>query len=99
MGSNCSREKVPHMSLGTEEVDCKGSLKTKEEVSGSICRVSLCTYNFYSIDASAYSFKLYLSGNQRPQAARGPNMVTSDCPNKATQVSTVIWMYVYYQIN
>lgn len=87
------------MSLGTEEVDCKGSLKTKEEVSGSICRVSLCTYNFYSIDASAYSFKLYLSGNQRPQAARGPNMVTSDCPKKATQVSTVIWMYVYYQIN
>lgn len=61
-GSNCSWEKVLLISLGAE-VACKTSLATKEELSGSGCRVSSCTYNFYSTHTSAYYSKLYLSGN------------------------------------
>ena len=75
-GSNCCRDKVPHISLWTEEDACKRTPRTKAELSGSACRVGLRAYNFHSIHASAYSFKPYLAGNSGLQAASGPNLAT-----------------------
>lgn len=81
-----SREKMPHISLGTEEVACKSSPSTKAELAGCAGRLSLCTSSFYSIHSSACSISQVTKDSRLHLTAQ-------------TAISMDTLTYTYYQIN